>query len=152
MLQWERGFGNPALGCEEVDRMKACRDRSRKVCVEELAPRVGTARSRLEKAQKAGWCRNTQMVRDRGCGFIRHGRRKVQKPKRGTVRVPRIRSFRVLVRGSCLRSSRVTSDCMDLVAVISPESAPVHPLRLGSTHSPVTILSSFDRRPQAALR
>jgi hypothetical protein len=63
--------GRSVLGCEEVDRLKACKDRSCKARVEELAPRVGTARCRLEKAPKAGWCRNTQMVRDRGCGFIR---------------------------------------------------------------------------------
>jgi hypothetical protein len=69
-LQWEPGLGDQALGCEEIDQQRACKDRIGKVSVEELAPPVGKARNSLEQAQKAGWCRNTQMVRDRGFGFI----------------------------------------------------------------------------------
>lgn len=69
-LQWERGFGDQGLRCEEFDGVKACSDRSCEVHVEELTAQVGTARYRLEKAQKVGWCRNTQMGCDRRCGFI----------------------------------------------------------------------------------
>ncbi len=67
VLKWEQEFGDRALGCEEIGRLKV---RSGGAGVKWLVQRVSKARCRSNKAQQSGSCRGTKMRRARRCGFM----------------------------------------------------------------------------------